>query len=325
MGNWNVDSVLESLEGEFKHLEQIRREVLGLLTKGRTLMWQAGLSSIAVGFITLLLSRNFFGVLVGVPIFFIASLVINKRYFAKGKAKYRAVFKGEMMKKVVSAVEPELRYQAWSGLSENHFMASGLYGTRPDRYHSEDLYEGRIGKTQICFAEVHAEEKKTRTDSNGRRKTYWVTIFRGMLVIADFHKNFRSPVSVLPDVAERNFGWFGKQLQKLGGGLQRLENAEFEQCFVVRGRDPVEVRYILTPSMQERLVALRTRVGDGLRVGFRDSRVWLALPHKGDWFEPDLNKAAFSRDQLRMILGQMRSCCHIVEELDLNTRIWTKE
>ena len=35
--------------------------------------------------------------------------------------------------------------------------------------------------------------------------------------MADFNKDFRSGLAVLPDVAEASFGWFGRKLQALGG------------------------------------------------------------------------------------------------------------
>ena len=182
-----------------------------------------------------------------------------------------------------------------------------------------------MGKTQIWFSEVHAEDRRTRTDSKGRSQTYYVTIFKGLFVVADFHKEFRSELAGLPDVAERNFGWFGRKLQKLGGNLQGMENPEFERAFVVRGKDAVEARYILTLDMQERLLALRQRLGDDVRFAFKESHVFRMFSNSDDWFEPDLKVPADHRHQMRGFLGQMACCFNVVEELNLNTRIWTKE
>ena len=182
-----------------------------------------------------------------------------------------------------------------------------------------------IGDTKVMLSEVHAKEKHTSTDSKGRSQTRWKTIFKGIFFLADFHKEFRTPVLVMPDVAERHFGWIGKKLQKLGGNLQKMENPEFEKMFVVRGADAVETRYLLTPSMQERLVLLRGRLGKDLRIVFRDSHVCLAIPNETNWFEGDLKMPAGDRTQAKMLLGQIKSCFQIIEELDLNTRIWTKE
>ena len=103
------------------------------------------------------------------------------------------------------------------------------------------------------------------------------------------------------------------------------QESEFEKAFVVRATDPVESRYILTPDMQERLLALRGRLNQDVRISFRDSHVFLTVPNQADWFEPRLDRPADDIGQMTNFLGQMAACFQIVEDLNLNTRIWTKE
>ena len=251
--------------------------------------------------------------------------LVDSRCFKFGETDYQREFKKRVVGVLLAALAPEMRLEPQAGLGRDWFMASRLFASRPDRYGSEDLFSGRVGKTDLKFCEVHAEEKRRQTDSNGRSKTYYVTTFRGILLVADFNKHFRSWVTVMPDVAERYFGFLGQKLQELGGDVQRMESAEFEDLFVARGPDAVESRYLLTLAMQERLVALRRRLGVDFRLSLHDSRLWLAFPQISNWFEGDWRLPADDRAQMREILNQMRWCVQIVEELDLNTRIWTKE
>ena len=77
-------------------------------------------------------------------------------------------------------------------------------------------------------------------------------------MIADFHKNFRFDLLVVPDVAERSFGSLvGNFLQKMNvtrsGRLMKMEDPEFEKYFAVYGRDEIETRYILSPAMMRRM------------------------------------------------------------------------
>ena len=325
MSRWDPDKILESLTQEADALERVRQEVLTKRAKGNQIILWTILGSVVLGGLVSAVVKNPIPLFVMIPIALIASLVIRQIYFGSGKARYLSMFKVGFLEPMVKQIEPAMNYDPTRGISESVFIESGLYGARPDRYSSEDLFHGDIGETSLMFSEVHAEEKHTSTDSKGNTQTRWTTIFRGVLLIADFHKEFRSPVSVMPDFAEKTFGWFGKKLQKLGGNLQKLENPEFEKLFVVRGADAVETRYILTPKMQECLVELRKRVGDGLRIGFRDSHVWMAIPQSDDWFEGNIHVPANDRAQLKNILFQLWSCFQVVEELDLNTRIWTKE
>ncbi len=312
----------QALSGDLKALEDYRQEVLAKRRKGWGVLGIAFLICALVGLVAA--SIEPIAGLAGVVGFVIAAVVVHNKYFGSGTAIYKHEYKSRIIGGMTKVLEPQMGYHPSRGLPESWFHTSGLYSGDVDRYNSEDLFEGRIGSTSLWFAEVHAEDKRTRTDSKGRRETYYVTIFKGLLVVADFHKDFKSDLLVTPDFAEKTFGWFGRKMQKLGGNLQRMENPDFEKAFVVRGSDAVESRYILTPDMQERLLALRGRLGGDLRVAFRNSHVFMGIPNDDDWFEPDWNQPASSPHQMRQFLSQMATCFRIVEDLDLNTRIWTK-
>ena len=324
MSKWDPSRHLEGLQKEIETLERVRQEVLATSARGKVVMVYCLLGSLAFGALIAALSGNGSLILLGIPCLIISGGIVYHNYFSKGRARYNTMFKVGLIEPLVNSVEPGMNYDPGSGISQGMFVAADLF-RRPDRYRSEDLFHGVIGKTNIMFSEVHAEEKHTTTDSKGNRKTTWTTLFKGVFLIADFHKEFRSPVSVMPDVAERSLGWFGKKLQKLGGSLQRLENPDFEKLFVVRGADPVETRYLLTPRMQECLIELHHRVGRGVCIGFRDSNVVLAIPNSVNLFEARVKVPAGDRMQLEGLLFDLWSCFRIVEDLDLNTRIWTKE
>lgn len=324
MRNWDPSIHLERLREPLGRLEHVRREVLGKASRGRTLLVLWVLGILGIGLLIVLSSGEGMILIIAAVVAVIAALMIHHNYIGSGRKRYGVMFKVGCVGPLVKSVEPEMSYAPERGIPEQVFETAGLFRS-PDRYSSEDLFHGKLGKTEIMFSEVHAEQKHTRRDSNGNTSTSWSTIFEGIFLIADFHKEFRSPVSVMPDFAEKTFGWFGRKLQKMGGGLQRMENPEFEKYFVVRGSDPVEARYILTPKMQDCLVNLRTRVGEGVCIGFRDSRVTLAIPKSSDWFEANLYVPATDVKQIEGLLAQFWSCFRIVEDLDLNTRIWTKD
>ena len=74
-----------------------------------------------------------------------------------------------------------------------------------------------------------------------------------------------------------------------------------------------------------RLVELARLYSPQIRVSFRASMVFLAIPNTVDWFEANLKTPANNSAQLQTIINQLRACFGLVEQLDLNTRIWTKE
>lgn len=242
---------------------------------------------------------------------------------------YADRYKRTAVPALLRSIDPRLTYAPDRGIPSSTFEATELFTTSPDRYETEDLIEGTYGKTFLQLAEVDAEERRTRTDSKGNRETYYVTIFDGLLLIADFHKHFHGRTFVLPDNAEKLFGGIGRFFQKMSGRrgtrLLQLEDPEFEKAFAVYSTDEVEARYILSTAMMRRILDMRQRFGEDVRIGFRESCLVLAVPHAHPFLEPDRGRPAHDASQVHGFLNELRTFLDTIEELDLNTRIWTKE
>ncbi|HSP41651.1 MAG TPA: DUF3137 domain-containing protein, partial [Luteolibacter sp.] len=165
------------------------------------------------------------------------------------------------------------------------------------------------------------------TDSKGRTSTRYHTFFRGLFVCADFHKHFRGTLRIMPN-STSFLGGLGRALSAFrpfsSEQLVRLEDPEFEKSFNVYGSDDIEARYILSPGMMQRMLELRHRWSDEVRFSFLDSSVCIAIQHRRNLFEPHLNQPADCQRQLQQIAGEIRVCLDLVEQLNLNTRIWSK-
>jgi hypothetical protein len=248
---------------------------------------------------------------------------------------YRSHFKQEILSRLVALVDPGLSYSADSGIDIGTFRASAIFRRDIDRYRCEDLFVGAVGATAFRFSEVHAEYKTTSTDSKGRRRTTWHTIFRGVFFVADFNKHFQGQTFVLPDTAESMMGGLGRWFQEVGGKLDSrpgelvsLEDPEFERLFVVHATDQVEARYILSPSLMERLVELRSQAEGNIAVSFVSSSIFLAISSSKNRFEPPsiwAGSAELSLDDLRRYMSDVRLAEELVNDLNLNTRIWSKQ
>ena len=267
--------------------------------------------------------------LIGTIIWFAIGLVLYSVKAGSLKSRYAADYKAVVVPRLLSLIDPNLRHDSASGIGSDTFRGTELFTTSPDRYTSEDLIQGTFGKTYLQLAEVHAEERRTTKDSKGHTKTTYVTIFRGLLLIADFNKHFQGRTFVFPDVAESLFGDFGRFFQKLGGrsetGLIRLEDPEFEEAFAIYSTDEIEARYILSSALMRRLLAMRERFGRDLRIAFKESSVVIAVPHSERFLEPSLSRSAADPEQVRGFFFELDAFLRIIEELDLNTRIWTKQ
>jgi hypothetical protein len=238
---------------------------------------------------------------------------------------YRSRYKQDVFARVTSALAPGMTYHPQHFIDENYYTGCGLQSSRIDRYSGQDYFEGHVGGTHLIFSEIHAEREESRKDSKGNRRTYWVTVFKGIFFMADFPKHFQGQVIIEPDVAEATFGWLGRKLQGMSSNLVRLENPEFEKAFKVRATDQVEARYLLTPSFQDRLLELRKFWGGKIGMSLLRSNLYLAIPNREDWFECSSKVRAGDRAQIERFASQLIAVLNVVNQLDLNTRLWTKE
>lgn len=227
-----------------------------------------------------------------------------------------AFYKQHIVTEMVKELCEEGLFSPACGIPEPVFNSSGLFSKGPDRYHSEDLISGKIDKTHFCCAEIHAEERIVTRDSKGNTTTRWVDIFKGFLFIADFQKDFRGHTVVFRD------SWF-----KFGRGGDRikLEDIDFEKRFDIYGTDQVEARYLLTPLLMKKLLILDDKFPGKITISFIGSKVIVAIPDTRNHFEANIWKSILEDDTLRNEYQTLVEIVGIINDLNLNLRIWSKQ
>lgn len=248
-------------------------------------------------------------------------------YFGGGKEK--RAFKEIVVPQIIKFFDPSLEFHPDRMVPSKLYDLSGLFAQEWDDYDGEDFVSGFYKGVEVMFSEIKTEYETESTDDEGNTTRTTHTIFDGVFFVADFHKDFKYRTYVLPDVAEKYFGkLLGGFFQKCNvfqsGKLIKLEDVEFEKEFAVYADDPVEARYILSPLLMERLLVLRKRFACPLQIAFVDSCMFIAISTKEDFFELsslknfDITVAEHCKNELEMFLK-------IVEELNLDRRIWSKQ
>jgi hypothetical protein len=307
------------LGGVLQRLEWDRQRRLGLLWK------TAGvLATLAAVTALVLKEKNgdwFGGVLVAA-----GALILWAIVAAVHSSRFVGAFKAEVMPALVQAMGPNLAYTARDWLDEWEFEECGLFQS-PDRYRGSDLVEGVVEKTHVRFSLVHAEEEyevadtETDTDSDGNTTTRTVyrteyrDIFRGLLFSADCNKHFSGRTYVCA-------GGSGF-LARLRRDHVRLESPDFSRAFTVYSSDQVEARYLLSPSLMQRILELHRRAGS-IQLSFVDSRLYLAMPMSLGAFTPSFWRRIDDASQLAGYYNLLSFIVGMVEDLNLNTRIWSK-
>jgi hypothetical protein len=240
-----------------------------------------------------------------------------------GSKGYVREFKDTIIRKIVKFLDENLDYFPHRCIPRSTFMASQIFKTKPNRYKGDDYVCGRAGDTQIEFSELNAEYESGSGKNKSRR-----TVFKGLFFIGDFNKHFTCQTIVLPDTAENLFGSFGKLFQSwnvLRGQLIKLEDPEFERCFVVYGDDQIQARYILSTSLMERIVEFKKKTGQRIYLSFVGSKVFVAISFTRNLFEPKLFRTLLDFGLIQEYFEDLQLAVGIVEDLNLNTRIWSKE
>ena len=257
-------------------------------------------------------------ILPAAAIWLFAGLFLLGRLFVRKARRpqwaYIRDYKSRVFKHLCDAHFPGLSFDPKGYVGYDEFDSTRLFPYTSDEYRSSDYFSGLAGKTNVSFAEVYAKRERKRF-SDGSIETYLDEFFRGLVFIADFHKHFHSTTRLLPR---------GEKVARVRGQQPvTLEDPEFEETFATFSTDQVDARYVLSTSMALRFMELNRRF-PGLRALFKDEKLVLALPSNRDRFEPSLYRRAASSRQVDEFVRDVQSLLRIVEELNLNTRIWSK-
>jgi len=134
-----------------------------------------------------------------------------------------------------------------------------------DRRKFEDHFAGERDGCEFELYEAHLEQRR-----RSNKRTYYVTVFRGVIIRINFPRKVEGITLITRDQGMFNgIQAFGRSLG--GNKLERigLVDPTFEKAFEVYGNDQVLARYMLTPSFMERLLALETSLkGKNVRAAF---------------------------------------------------------
>ena len=261
---------------------------------------------------------------VGAAIAIVLYVILNLKKIQEIKTR----FKSEVIAKMVKSIDPSLNYNASQCISSNDYHKSKLYLHNINRYKGDDLVTGVVGKTSIRFSELLTQNETRTRDSDGKERKSVETIFRGLFFVADFNKKFVGETIVLPDTAESIFGSVGTMFQKWNMSrdqLVKMEDVDFEKAFAVYSNDQVEARYILSTSLMQRILQFKEKTRSKIGLSFIDSEVFIAVPLKENLFEAPFFNSMIRFEMVEGFNKYLVLFIGIVEDLNLNTRIWTKE
>jgi len=242
---------------------------------------------------------------------------------------YGLGFKRNIIEKIISFIgDDQLNYASHLFLEDKRqailaFTRSQIFRDEleePDTLEQEDCVYGTIGKTDVFFSEMFAENTKGShlNEFEMEDRVGKSLIFHGLFFEAKFAKNFVSRTFILPNNFKNQVGlsnnWQGENIE--------LEDPDFAGMFKVYGDSQIESRYILSTSLMSRLVEFNQKAKRQVYLSFVDGFLYIAIPYRHRLFEPKLLQSMMSFQPLKEYFQDLQLMIGIVEDLNLNRRIW---
>lgn len=262
----------------------------------------------------------------------IGPLIIGIYLITQGNKRipaYRKVYKKEVIEKIAYSIDPNWEYDSKADVAEEAYKDSKLFNKSYKEYHGDDKVSGRVGKTVFESSELSVGSYHDYTDRDGDSRSEWRSVFHGYFFHADFNKQLQGETYLVNGDLESAAGTFQSTSSntkgKKQGSMVALENKEFAKIFMVRSTDQIEARYILTPKLMESLLNVYQVFKQPMQMSFIDGKVYLAILFQFALFEPTIWKSGVNIKELNKIYQLLNLNKTIIEEMDLNTRIWTKD
>lgn len=320
----NLQAQINAFEEKRLHIKSDYNRTKG---KGNTGCIFTGIGFIGAAFLHLSTDGFSWWYFVWAGVLVLGSYFSSK--FIDNREDYENEFKRAFIAEITRQLHPELIYSPETNINQSILYDLGLIEKVPNYGTPEDQLKGMIGKTEVFLCEMNAVLRTKRgRKSRGYKHT---TLFHGLYLQADFNKHFQGETYILPDNWEKSLGWIAtkiKKVQKSKGQLVNLENLDFERLFAVYSSDEIEARYILSPKLMERMVTMHQWLNKQsnrsvkMMIRFKDGSMHLAVDWDQDFFEVSFDKSA--QETADKIKTELNFCVDIVENLDLNTRIWSK-
>lgn len=232
---------------------------------------------------------------------------------AKANLFLRKEYKLKILPRILRFINSDFEYIPKQKISKAVFEKSLLFPFIINSVDGEDFMRFKVGETDIMFCEA-----EVYTDGPFSK------MFDGIFISASFNKSFNSQTFIFP---QKSTPFFRKiRFKILGSSYEvKLEDPEFNDHFIVLSDDQIEARYILTTSLMQRILDYKKKLNCELAFSFISKRLYCTIPNSKNLFEPALFESFLDFNFLLRSYEPIILYTGIVDDLNLNLRIWSKQ
>ena len=260
------------------------------------------------------------------PIGFVIIIGGSFALYAIGAKKinaYKDRFKQKIISTIVSSISPDISFQSNAHISENEFNQSSLFG-RYNRYHGEDLLAGKYDKTNFRLSELKVKKVEGHGKDRKERKIFWRSVydcrfqqklFRNNLCVSGLCRRTDGAMALVQHF--KNFhpkeNWF----------IWKTPHLKNCSRFLVQTR--FEARYLLTVNMLRNITRMKKKFDKPMYMAFKNNNLYTAISTTNNYFESSSDTSALDREMFRRLYQEVQLCLSIIDELNLNRRLWSKQ
>lgn len=298
-----------ALRPEIARVESLRRHTM-------TQACLIGAATVMATAVWIMLGVRLFGMSKAVVYSGIVPIGVGMAIWGPIWQKYRDAYQLKLIAAIVRLYNESFSYGRDDAVGEVAFTDCGLFPNYLDHndrhYRGTDRIAGRIGDTAFEFSDIDVSV------NSGKSRA---PIFAGVFFVADFNKNFSGATYVTSRYSLQHPLSIFKTPP---GEVVTLEDPEFEDMFATHSTGQIEARYILSPALMSRIVHFGRHCKNPVAIAFSGTSMFIALPSASTRLEPVLWQTLRKPSLFFGIWANLEFLCGIVNEMDLNTRIWTK-
>jgi len=298
-----------------QELELLRKKAV--LTRNGRVIAAIGLTLIVIG-IVYSYAYEFFEFSFFV---FILSLVVALAWPNPDKDTFLKVYQERITYATLRSILDECSYEHDKGISEYVIRSTEMMNTG-DRFSSNDYISGKYKDVKFDMSDIEIEEQHKDSDGD----TTYTTIFKGQWYIIDFNKPFKANFQIV----EKDFrsaivkrGLFVRKEERKN--KVEVEDIEFNKQFNIYALNDLDVFYVLTPKIIEKIKEVNNRIPGSLLLCFVDNKLHIGLNNGKDLFEASINRKVRLANEVEKTKKEISIITDFIDILNLDNDLFDKE
>lgn len=174
----------------------------------------------------------------------------------------------------------------------------------------EDGLKGAVGDLEFQYAEAGLWEKTITYDTDGKKEEKKEKVFQGFLVSIDVKKAFTCRVTIQREYVPSPGLMVGMKRMK-------LEDPQFEKLYDAYTDEQVQGRYLMTPTMMERLVELSEHY-TRMMIAFHDNQIHITCDRQNLFEAGSASDDLTSPEPARKLIHDLAMFERLIDALALD-------